>query len=226
MTEILVIQNAAIEGIGQLGKMLESDGYTLKTINAKQEKIPQKKFPFLIILGSPDSVNDNLSHFADELKLVKDYVSENIPVLGICLGSQLLAKAFGSKIYRGEKKEVGFYHDIIPENQNQSKIFSNFRKPFSVFHWHNETFDLPNQATRLASSINYPNQAFKIGSAVGIQFHLEIDESTINLWLNTTKEDISNTHIQNVKDEIPKYLTMIEENMMYFYKNLKKEFSL
>ena len=104
MTEILVIQNAAIEGIGQLGKMLESDGYTLKTINAKQEKIPQKKFPFLIILGSPDSVNDNLSHFADELKLVKDYVSENIPVLGICLGSQLLAKAFGSKIYRGEKK--------------------------------------------------------------------------------------------------------------------------
>ena len=61
---------------------------------------------------------------------------------------------------------------------------------------------------------------------MGIQFHLEIDESTINLWLNTTKEDISNTHIQNVKDEIPKYLTVIEENMMYFYKNLKKEFSL
>ena len=76
------------------------------------------------------------------------------------------------------------------------------------------------------NSINYPNQAFKIGSAVGIQFHLEIDEPTINLWLNTTKEDISNTHIQNVKDEIPKYLTVIEENMMYFYKNLKKEFSL
>ena len=58
---------------------------------------------------------------------------------------------------------------------------------------------------------------------MGIQFHLEIDESTINLWLNTTKEDISNTHVQNVKDEIPKYLTMIEGNMMNFYKNLKKE---
>ena len=66
MTEILVIQNAAVEGIGQLGKMLENDGYTLKTINAKQEKIPQKKFPFLIILGSPDSCLLYTSDAADE----------------------------------------------------------------------------------------------------------------------------------------------------------------
>ena len=104
MTDVLVIQNTRIEGSGILGKLLENDGFKIKQVFAKNEKLPQNDASFLIILGGPESANDDLDYLRDEEQLIRDFVSKEKPVLGICLGSQLIAKAFGGKVITGEKK--------------------------------------------------------------------------------------------------------------------------
>ena len=108
MDNVLVIQNAGSEGLGLFRQHLESDGYAIETIQAKQEKIPSKRYSFLIILGASESVNDNLGYLSAEMDLIQNYVNNGIPVLGVCLGSQLIAKSLGASVYHGAKKESGF----------------------------------------------------------------------------------------------------------------------
>ena len=223
MDDILVIQNANIEGLGVFEHLLKSDGYSIKTIHAKQEKIPTKKYSALIILGAPESVNDNLEYLSNEIHLIQNYVEHNLPVLGVCLGSQLIAKAFGASVYSGTKKEIGFFHDLILENQNTSSLFAGFTNPFTVFHWHEETFALPDGAMRLARSNSYPNQAFKIGTAVGLQFHIEVDYTMINLWLDKTKTLPTNVK-EKIRNDMEKNIPVLKQNLNHFYSNFKREF--
>ena len=168
MSEVLIVHNTGIESSGHLGELLHADGFLIDSINAKYEKLPEKDYSLVVILGAPESANDNLSYLQAEQRLIKKTVDDNIPLLGICLGSQLIAKTFGGKVYHGPQKEIGFYHDLRVDND--SKLFSRFTNPFTVFHWHGDTFDLPEKAIRLAHSNSYSNQAFQIGSAVGFNF--------------------------------------------------------
>ncbi len=191
MSDVLLIQNTTSEGSGYLGKLLTDDGFDITSVNAKHEKIPEKRFSLVVILGAPQSANDDLLYLREEQKLIKNYVQNDLPVLGICLGSQLIAKTFGAKVYKGPKKEIGFYHDLMISNN--SKLFHGFKNPFSVFHWHGDTFDLPVGATRLVLSKNYSNQAFQYKSAIGLQFHLEVNEQMVNLWLDKPKKITTNS---------------------------------
>ena len=225
MNNVLVIQNARSEGLGLFRQLLESDGYVIETIQAKQEKIPSKRYSLLIILGAPESVNDNLGYLSDEMDLIQNYMRNNIPVLGICLGSQLIAKAFGASIYHGTKKEIGFFDDLKLENKNMSDLFTGFNNPFTAFHWHEETFTLPQNAIRLVHSSDYPNQAFKIGTAVGLQFHLEVDELMINSWLANTHH-VSQNEKEEILNDIEKNFSILKQNISIFYKNFKNEFSI
>ena len=225
MNNVLVIQNASSEGLGLFRQLLESDGYIIETIQAKQEKIPSKRYSLLIILGAPESVNDNLGYLSNEMDLIQNYVRNSIPVLGICLGSQLIAKAFGASVYHGTKKEIGFFDDLRLENKNISDLFTGFKSPFTAFHWHEETFTLPQNAIRLVHSSDYPNQAFKIGTAVGLQFHLEVDESMINSWLASTRY-ISQNEKEKILNDIEKNFSILKQNTSIFYKNFKNEFSI
>lgn len=227
MSNVLVIQNTLLEGTGVLGELLSSDGFKIVQILAKNEKLPKNDYAILVVLGAPQSANDNLSYLKDEERLIQDFVSQEKPVLGICLGSQLIAKAFGAKVYRAEKKEIGFYHDLVIDNSN-SKLFSGFENPFTVFHWHGETFDLPKNAVRLAHSNNI-NQAFQLDSAIGLQFHLEVDSKMINLWLDKTHEKlekISYIHPEKIRQDIDENISTVSKNMEIFYKNFKTTFNL
>lgn len=228
MTDVLVVQNTRIEGSGILGKHLENDGFTIQQVYAKTDKLPQNDASFLIILGGPESANDNISYLRDEEQLIRDFVSKEKPVLGICLGSQLIAKAFGGNVHHGIKKEIGFYHDLIKDNTS-SKLFSGFKNPFTVFHWHCDTFDLPKNAVRLAHSNDYENQAFQLHTAVGLQFHLEVDEYMINLWLDKTEEKlekISYINPEKIRQDIDANISTVKKNMDTFYKNFKSTFNL
>ncbi|MFB3047708.1 MAG: type 1 glutamine amidotransferase [Nitrosopumilaceae archaeon] len=227
MSNVLVIQNTLLEGTGVLGELLSSDGFKIVQMLAKNEKLPKNDYAILVVLGAPQSVNDNLSYLKDEERLIQDFVSQEKPVLGICLGSQLIAKAFGAKVYRAEKKEIGFYHDLVIDNSN-SKLFSGFENPFTVFHWHGETFDLPKNAVRLAHSNNI-NQAFQLDSAIGLQFHLEVDSKMINLWLDKTHEKfekIPYTYPEKIRQDIDENISTVSKNMEIFYKNFKTTFNL
>ncbi len=223
MADVLVIQNTNIEGLGLFEHLLKSDGYSIQTIKAKQEKIPTKKYSLLIILGAPESVNDNHEYLSDEIRLIQNYVEHNLPVLGVCLGSQLIAKAFGADVHKGTKKEIGFFHDLRLENQSSSGLFTGFTNPFTVFHWHEETFTLPHGAMRLVHSSSYPNQAFKIGTAVGLQFHIEVDDSMINLWLDKTKSLSTNVK-EKIRNDFEKNIPILKQNLNLFYRNFKREF--
>jgi GMP synthase (glutamine-hydrolysing) len=229
MSEFLIIQNAEIEGIGVLGNLLKADGFNTRTVLAKNEKIPDMKPDAIIILGAPESANDDLPYLKNELELIRDAVRKEIPVLGICLGSQLIVKAFGGRVYKGSKKEIGFYNDIEFDNTAQSRIFNGIKSPALVFHWHGDTFDLPENAFRLAHSKDYENQAIKIGSAVGIQFHLEVDEQTIKLWLEKSKEELSKVQYIDpnlIEKQIPLNIGIVRNNLGVFYQNFKSEFNL
>jgi len=227
MSDVLLVQNTKSEGSGYLGKLLTDDGFDIISINAKHEKIPENKFSLVVILGAPQSANDDLLYLREEQKLIKNYVQNDIPVLGICLGSQLIAKTFGAKVYKGTKKEIGFYHDLMISNN--SKLFHGFKNPFTVFHWHGDTFDLPVGATRLALSENYSNQAFQYKSAIGLQFHLEVNEQMVNLWLDKTEEklrEIPYIDPLKIRSDIDENISIVKSNMEIFYNNFKSVFGL
>jgi GMP synthase-like glutamine amidotransferase len=224
---ILVIKNARLEGPGTIGGLFESDGFTLQTVFAKKEKIPTLDHSAVLILGAPESANDDLPYLKDEISLIQSAAEKNIPTLGICLGSQLIAKAFGAKVYPGPKKEIGFYHDIKIDHASNSRLFDGMSDPFTVFHWHGDTFEIPRNAKRLAYSEMY-NQAFQFKSAVGVQFHFEVDKETILSWLQNTEEDLSLSYLNpnEIRSEIDANIDTVQSNMKMFYKNFKLEFNL
>ena len=227
MSDVLVVQNTRIESSGYLGELLSRDGFDITSINAKHEIIPNKKFSLVVILGAPESANDDFPYLIEEQQLIKNSVNDDIPVLGICLGSQLIAKTFGAKVYSGPKKEIGFYNDL--KVSDDSPFFSGFQNPFTVFHWHADTFDLPEGAVRLVSSKHYPNQAFQYKSAIGLQFHLEVNDEMVNLWLDNTEEKlkkIPDIDPQKIRSEIIENISTVKSNMNNFYNNFKLSFNL
>ncbi len=227
MSDVLVVQNTGIEDSGYLGDLLKDDGFGITLVNAKHERIPDGDFSMVVILGAPASANDDLPYLQAEQRLVKDSIKVEIPVLGICLGSQIIAKTLGARVYAGPQKEIGFYNDLVI--CDNTLFFSGFKNPFTVFHWHGDTFDLPDGAVRLASSEHYPNQAFQYKSAVGLQFHLEVDEAMINLWLDSTEERLQKiAHIdpQKIRSDMDENILIVKSNMRNFYSNFKSSFNI
>jgi GMP synthase (glutamine-hydrolysing) len=227
MSDVLLVQNSTIEGSGFLGDLLKEDGFNINSVHAKHEKLPEKENSLVVILGAPESANDDLPYLQEEQKLIKKSVENNTPVLGICLGSQLIAKTFGGRVYRGPKKEIGFFDDLVPEAN--SSLFSGFDNPFTVFHWHGDTFDLPEGAIRLAHSEVYPNQAFQFQCAVGLQFHLEVNEEMVNLWLDRTGDKLQNISYidpEKIRSDIDENISIVKTNMKNFYNNFKSSFHL
>jgi len=193
MINVLVIQNNRYESLGVLEGLFD-----YKVIYADEgESIPSiKGYNALIILGGPASAYDNYAYLRREEELIKEAIKNNIPTLGICLGSQLIAKACNTRVYKGSKKEIGWHY--INLHNSLFKLFN--KKRLIVFQWHNDTFDLPQGAELLASSNSYPNQAFKIGSAVGVQFHLEVNSSMIIEWSKVYNEPLDlSTYYDNSK---------------------------
>ncbi|HET7391561.1 MAG TPA: type 1 glutamine amidotransferase [Nitrososphaeraceae archaeon] len=197
--KILSIQNIEFETLGSLEELIQSDGYEIENIEAQTEPLPQNTgdYTAIIILGGPMAVYDNLGYIVKEQDLIRDAIKNKVPVLGICLGSQLIAQAAGGNVYKGSKKEIGWYNVTLNHN-GQNDLFKDIKsKTMRVFQWHGDTYDLPSTATIMASSELYP-QAFRIGTAVGIQFHLEINYKMIERWIHEYRQELNN---ENIKPE-------------------------
>jgi len=137
----------------------------------------------LIVMGGPMSANDDLPYLRSEIDFLRTATGRAQPVLGICLGAQLLARSLGAKVYRNAVKEIGWFDLHLTEPGRQDRLLSSMRPTETVFHWHGETFDLPPGAVWLAQSEACRNQAFRVGEqCYGLQFHLEVTPAMIADW--------------------------------------------
>ena len=140
----------------------------------------------LVVMGGPMGVSDTASdpYLADELELLASAVAAGRPVLGVCLGAQLLAAALGGTVYRGARPEIGPGTVTLSAAGRADPVLGAAgRAELPVVHWHQDTFELPAGAVRLAGSDLYPNQAFRVGvCAYGLQFHVEVDRALAEGW--------------------------------------------
>ncbi len=129
------------------------------------------------------SANDDLPYIHEEMALIREAYAAGIPMLGICLGSQLIAKALGGNVVKNPVKEIGWFPIEFTAAAGQDPLFSGLDQPETVFHWHGETFDLPPDAELLASSASCRHQAFRLRDNIyGLQFHLEVTPAMIADW--------------------------------------------
>lgn len=193
---ILSIQNTEIETLGNFKELFESDGYRIETINVKKDKIPQEpdKYAGIVILGGYMSVYETLPYLNEEQDLIRNANRLQVPLLGICLGSQLIAQALGGKVHKGERKEIGWF-DVAINNEGKNDIFKGIaNENIKVFQWHGDIFRLPNSAILLASSNLYP-QAFRLGNSIGILFHLEVTSQMIHNWIQNYGHEMNEVGI-------------------------------
>lgn len=223
MADVLAIHNTWREGLGNLRPLLESDGFSVESVSA-MSGIPEADPSLAIILGGPQSVTDNSPHLLAEREAIRGYMERRVPVLGVCLGSQLIAAAAGGRVGRGPAPEIGFYEVA----RAKDPLLAGLPDPLTVFHWHMDGMATPPGAQVLASSERYPCQAFRAGTAVGVQFHLEVDEAMVSLWLDNSPELLARAGIDAgaVRARMPEAMPRIREGLRIFYGNFKSAFKL
>jgi GMP synthase (glutamine-hydrolysing) len=184
---MIVVQHEPQEGPGSLLPLLPPDA---QVVRAWQDPIPTEARA-LLSLGGGMSANDDLPFLRDELRLMRDCISRGAPVLGICLGSQLLSRALGGTVARAARPEIGFYRVRLSADASSDPLFSGAPSSFVAFHWHSDAFTLPPGATPLASSTLTPLQAFRHGRAWGVQFHPEMNAELLRSFIATGSGDLS-----------------------------------
>jgi GMP synthase (glutamine-hydrolysing) len=187
--KVLVCQHVAYEILGTLNPHLKTAGLRIKYVNFG--RVPHARpsldgYHALVVLGGPMNVDetDAHPHLDTEVELVRDALDREIPILGICLGAQILAKALGADVRKNGEKEIGWYPVTPTADGREDPLMSHFDGTEQIFQWHGDTFDIPEEAVHLAESPTCRNQAFRYRDNVyGLQFHLEVDEPMILRWL-------------------------------------------
>lgn len=222
---ILSIQNTEIETLGNFKELFESDGYKIKTIHVKKDSIPSDigKYAAIIILGGYMSVYENLPYLNEQQELIRIANRRKVPLLGICLGSQLIAQALGGNVYKGEQKEIGWFKVEI-SNEGKHDIFKGIaNKNMKVFQWHGDGYVLPQSAILLASSNSYP-QAFRLGNTIGILFHLEVMPEMIQNWIQNYGSEMkeAGVTVDNILNDKKTEFESLASNCKVVYSNFSK----
>jgi GMP synthase (glutamine-hydrolysing) len=180
MSKIWVMQHTACETLGTIADALEAQALAWQYVRVFEGKpVPHEMGDAggLIVMGGPMGVyeQDRYPHLKDELRLIEAALTAGKPVLGVCLGSQLLATALGAAVKKGPRKEIGWYPVRLSEAASVDRLWSGAPREFMALHWHGDVFDLPAGAVNLAYSELTEHQAFRYGnSAYGLLFHLEM----------------------------------------------------
>jgi GMP synthase-like glutamine amidotransferase len=203
-----IIQHVAFEGPGYIAEWIEKQRYKLSYTHLyNNEALPlHTSYDVLIVMGGPMGVYDHDKYpwLILEKKFLSEAISLNKKILGICLGSQLLASVLGARVYANSEKEIGFLP--VTRVSDQNAFFCHFPDATIVFHWHGDTFDLPPHAILLASSEACVNQAFVVNNTIlGLQFHLEVTSESVHDLLHHGKHElIEKPYIQKESDIVDK----------------------
>lgn len=193
----LVLTHLQPEGSCTLGQTLVSRGMRIRTINTPREgleNIDPLRPDLLIVMGGPVGVYqaDDYPFLKQEMDILKARIADDLPTIGICLGSQLMASALGSNVYKGSQgKEVGWQSLNVTEAGKGSAAELICAPNTNMFHWHGDTFDLPEGAALLASSDQYENQVYSHGKALGLQCHPEVQEHQLQEWFVMFQGDVT-----------------------------------
>jgi GMP synthase (glutamine-hydrolysing) len=186
----LVLSHVPFEDLGSLDKPLRERGFDVESVDVATARFPlphAESCNLLVVLGGPIGVYDQQDYpfLKDELACISRRLQARKPILGICLGAQLMAAALGSRVYPGQQgAEIGWSPLQATANSDTPEWFAPLLEPgVSVFHWHGDTLDLPAAALHLAKSALYDSQAFAIGDfALGLQFHPEVTATGLERW--------------------------------------------
>jgi GMP synthase (glutamine-hydrolysing) len=223
MTEVVAIRHVAFEDLGSFEQVLEERGLDVAYVDAGQgrllEQVEGHSPQLLIILGGPMGACETAAYpfLEEELALIRARLAGEEPVLGICLGAQLIAAALGAEVYPAEAKEIGWGAVELSEAGADSPV-AELTAP--VLHWHGDTFDLPTGATHLASTPVCGNQAFAVGRrALGLQFHVEVLGAAIESWLIGHAYEISQAagvSVQEIRADTRKHANVLESQSRRF----------
>ncbi len=193
MNPVAIFRHASAEGPGYLAEFLDARNISWQLIAIDAgDAVPQSagEFSGLAFMGGPMSVNDALPWIPPALALIREAVARDIPVLGHCLGGQLMSKALGGVVSRNPVKEIGWGEVDVADNDVACTWFGETRS-FNAFHWHGETFSLPQGATRLLSSAHCANQAWGMGRHLALQCHVEMTASMVASWCEIGAEEVA-----------------------------------
>lgn len=223
MRKILVFQHVASEPLGHLDRQLRESGVRIRYVNFGREPQAEpdaRRYDGLVVLGGPMNVDqaDRLPHLRTEMAVIREAVVAGKPMLGICLGAQLLAEAMGGNVHPNRVPEIGWYRLHTRQAAHQDRLFRHFEhRPHFVFQWHAYTFAPPPGAVSLAWTRNCRNQAYRLGEAAwGLQFHLEADEALIGRWLasDAGKQEIDQywnlRKIARIRAATPRHLALAQ----------------
>lgn len=197
MDEVLVFQHDPFEDLGTFAEVLEKQGISCRVIHLFHGEAPAEdweRIRALIILGGPMGVNDEeqFPFLRWEKRIIRAAVDEAVPLLGVCLGAQLIASSLGAAVYRGPVKEIGWNPISLTPHGQVDSLLGYLPENATVFQWHGDGFELPAGAIRLASSVNYENQAFRMGRHIyALQFHLEVMPRMIEQWIDARSKELA-----------------------------------
>lgn len=202
MKPVRIFRHVACEGSGYLGSFLTNNNVPYEVICIDEGiMVPQNlnDISGLIFMGGSMNVTDPLQWINEEKTLISKAIEKNIPVMGICLGAQLMSAAMGGKITHDPNMEIG-WHKVEPDiSAKDNEWLKDLPDEFVPFHWHADTFAIPKDATVLLHSKCRMNQAFSINNSIAIQFHLEMTNEMVKKWAQLFKGDLEQGHpcVQN-----------------------------
>jgi len=223
---VLIIKNIQTEGPGTIEEFLRKEDIPFHIVELGSGQIPPplKSYNTLVMLGGPMGVNDmeTYPHLMAGSRIIREAINRDLRVLGICLGSQMIAHCLGADVYSGPEKEIGWYHIELTGDGLKDPLMrklaihpgvGDFWRKFMVFHWHGDTFNLPPGATLLASSERYKNQAFKFGNNIyGFQFHVEVTKDMIMHWFEGMSD------VKKMGEETDRIYEEYAGRAIHFYK--------
>jgi GMP synthase (glutamine-hydrolysing) len=220
MSKIVVVQQVPHEGLGTLEPTLKAAGCALSTLKAPAAKAwpSPSEFDGLIVMGGPQSVYEQkrFPYLRHELALIEAALKAKRPILGICLGSQLLAAALGSTVRPNHSKEIGWHPIMREPGADTDPLCEPFGQTETVFQWHGDTFDLPRGATQLFSAPVCEQQGFRYGAnAWALQFHVEVDAAMIASWIAKNTAELA--RLKGIIDpaairrQIPEHITRLQQ---------------
>ena len=217
MEKVLIFQHVHCETPGIIQNILESTGITAEIVRAFEgEPIPTEMGDVagLIVMGGPMGVYEHSEYpfLLDEQRLIEDALREEKPILGVCLGSQLLASVLGVEVTKGKQKEIGWYPITLSKMAQTDALWTGVKSPFTAYHWHGDIFELPQGGIRLASSELTECQAFRYGSNVyGFLFHMEVTREIISGMVKTFTDELEEASIDesSILEKVDQHLPQL-----------------